>query len=640
MARPDIVKFFGHHGPLAKHLKGFSPRAAQQEMAHAVEKTLKQYGLLVCEAGTGIGKTFAYLIPAILSHKRVIVSTATRALQDQLFHRDLPLLRKTLDFPVKSALLKGRSNYFCFYRFNLACQDNTLSYVDKKQIEWLKRWQEHTQDGDLAGSGLPEDTPLRFKMISTNENCLHYACQDFERCFVRKARELAQEADLVVVNHHLFCADLVLEEDGFGNILPGANAVILDEAHQFFEIASQFFSVTLGSYPLMNLYSDLYDEYSHARKSLAALGAASSALEEAVQMIRAACGLANRRGKWQELSGQQDFLAALDCLRKALTKIIITLNAIEHPDRSIGQHIERTQLFLNRLEMLISPPPGWQESIRWFETSSRHHVHFSLTPMDVASLFRPHLNGEKRAWIFTSATLTVGNSFHHFVYQLGLENATTMRLDSPFDYQRNALLYLPTSLPDPNHISYSKALVETAIPILQVTQGRAFLLFTSHRALQEAAHHLAARISFPIFKQGDMPRHDLLQQFEASGCGVLLGTASFWEGVDVRGSALSCVMIDKLPFATPGDPLLQTRIEIMRQRGENPFMDYQLPQAVITLRQGVGRLIRDISDRGLLVLCDPRLHHKSYGKIFLESLPPFRRTYAFEDIPHFFDSKG
>ena len=631
----SLAYLLGHEGPLVRHVAGFAPRPQQQAMAEAVAQALEERTLLITEAGTGTGKTYAYLVPALLSGKRVIVSTGTRNLQDQLFHRDLPVVRAALGVPVGVALLKGRANYVCRYRLEASLAEGRFrSRAQADELRRIHAWAGRTTRGDIAElADVPEDSPIWPHATSTADNCLGQECPHFSQCHVMKARRAALEADVVVINHHLLFADMALREDGFGELLPGADAFILDEAHQLSEVAANFFGLSLGSRQLLELARDTVLEQRREAGDMAALQEAAQRLEHAVQECRLALGREVRRAAWKEVAGDAAVVRAMSTLDQALAELHTALAPAAPRGKGLDNCWQRSRALLERLRLLMAP--GADDAIHWFETYTQAFT-LSLTPLDVAGTFRTHLDAQPRAWIFTSATLAVGDSFEHFATQLGLQDARTQRLDSPFDYARNALLYIPGALPDPNEASYTEAVMEAALPVLEASRGRAFLLFTSHRALKQVAQRLQGRLAYPLLVQGEAPRNELLERFRAHGNAVLLGTSSFWEGVDVRGEALSCVVIDRLPFAAPGDPLLQARIETLARRGGNPFLDYQLPNAVITLKQGAGRLIRDVDDRGVLVLCDPRLLSKTYGRVFLDSLPPMPLTRRMEDVRAFF----
>ncbi len=629
------VDILGADGPLARHLPGFAPRAPQQAMAEAVAAAMARPEVLVTEAGTGTGKTFAYLVPALLFNNKVIVSTGTKHLQDQLFHRDLPVLRDALKLPVNAALLKGRANYLCLHRLDLAVSDGRLpTRADVADLTKVNRWAGRTRRGDIAEvDDVAEDAAIWPWVTSTADNCLGQECRRFSECFVLKARRAAQEADLVVVNHHLLLADMALKEEGFGELLPGAAAFIIDEAHQLPEVALQFFGTTLSSRQLTELSRDVVTEHAREAGDMADLPRAADILDHAIADTRIALGPTSRRAAWQEAAAQAAVTTALAATGTALARLQDLLREAAVRGAGLNQCWQRSVVLAERLAVFNGP--GQADHVQWFETYTRSFS-LHLTPVEVGETFQNQMSRFKAAWIFTSATLAVGDDFSHFCAHLGLNDAHTARWDSPFDYQRNALLYLPPRMPLPAAPDYTAAVIAAALPVLQASGGRAFLLFTSHRALQEAAQRLRDVLRYPLLVQGTAPRRDLLHRFRELGNAVLLGTSSFWEGVDVRGEALSVVIIDKLPFASPGDPVLQARLDALRRRGGEPFRDAQLPEAVITLKQGVGRLIRDVDDRGVLMLCDPRLSSKSYGKVFLDSLPAMRRTRVLADVQDFF----
>ena len=625
----------GAEGPFAREVPGFVPREVQMAMAEAVAAAIDERHTLIAEAGTGTGKTFAYLVPALLSGKRVIVSTGTKALQDQLFHRDLPRVRSVLGARLSAALLKGRANYLCLHRLEQARTEG--QFASRQQVSDLQRihaWSTSTRHGDRAElAELAEDSPLWPRVTSTTDNCLGSECAFFNDCFVVKARRAAQEADVVVVNHHLLFADLAIKQEGFGEILPGAHAFILDEAHQVPELAGQFFSVSLSARQLAELVRDTIAECGAVTGVLGILQPLTEAITTAVRKLRLAMDGFPGRAALKRIERDAEVEAGIEGLRLALEALVNGLAPHNERSRGLDSVHERAQSALARLNQLMDGSA--RDSVHWYELSAQG---FSLhsTPLDLAQPLRELREQSHAAWIFTSATLSIAGDFTHFARQLGLDDPHTVCLQSPFDYQQQALAYLPAGLPEPNTDTYTERVVEAVIPVLAASQGRAFLLFTSHRALRRAADLLTDRVPWPLFVQGSAPRHQLLEEFRASGNGVLLGAASFWEGVDVAGDALSVVVIDKLPFAAPDDPVLAARLETLREAGLKPFFDWQIPNAVIALKQGAGRLIRDIHDRGVLVLCDPRLTSKGYGRIFLASLPDMPRTTDIGAVQAFF----
>jgi ATP-dependent DNA helicase DinG len=650
-------------GALATQLDAFVPRAAQQRLTGAIADAFEQRDVLLAEAGTGTGKTFAYLVPALLSGLKTIVSTGTRALQDQLYHRDLPRVRDALGVGLKSALLKGRANYLCRYRLEQAKGEPQLlkgAFTSREQVDQFQRvvaWSGRTKFGDMAElSALPEDSPLLPLVTSTVDNCLGSDCPFWDECFVVQARQRAQAADVVVVNHHLLLADLALKQEGFGEILPGAQAFVIDEAHQLPELAANFFGEGFGMRQLQELARDALAECKDVPGALAALQPPVRALEQALRELRAAMEGLPVRGTRERALDKAEVREGFDTLTASLAQLSETLAPLADSAVGLETCAARVGDLAARLARWQGQDDAAAESAKsgagpagagqddagrtaagdvlWYELTQRG-FRCQRTPLDVSGPLREHRERSHAAWVFTSATLAVGGRFDHIAVRLGLDDPHTLLQPSPFDWPRQALCYLPAGLPDPNSRGYGTALIAALWPVLEASQGRAFLLFASHRALREAAETLRDG-PWPLFVQGEAPRATLLQRFRESGNGVLLGAASFREGVDVVGDALSVVVVDKLPFAAPDDPVFEARLEAIRRSGGNPFRDEQLPQAVIALKQGVGRLIRSETDRGVLVLCDPRLTGKPYGRVFLDSLPPFARTRRVQDVQTFF----
>jgi len=632
------AELLGADGPFSETLESFAPRDAQVRMAEAVELNLRQHGSLVVEAGTGIGKTLAYLVPTLLSGARAIVSTGTKTLQDQLFFRDLPLVRETLGLSLRPALLKGRANYLCLHRMDLARSDGRLpSREAVAELHALLDWAARSVDGDLSLAGVvSEDSGLMPLVTSTVDNCLGAECPRFEECFVAGARREAQEADIVVVNHHLLFADMAIKQSGFGEVLPGAEVFIVDEAHQAPETASQFFSTSLSARQIDDLCRDFLAESAGVSGALAVL---RDPLANCLQRIREIQSVVAERmperGSWNLLVSEPALREALQRLDQAVADLADTAGGLRGGGRGLDACLDRLALVQASLDRLDEPPSAGE--VRWFERRGRGFA-LHITPLDVAEVFNAFRETMDASWIFTSATLAVDGDFSHFTSRLGLNDAATLLLDSPFDYQRNARLWLPANLPEPRDPGFLQAVLDETVPLLRASRGRAFLLFTSHRALRQAHELLADRVPWPLFVQGEQPRSLLLEQFRQSGDGVLLGTASFWEGVDVIGDALTLVVIDKLPFATPDDPVIEARSELLRRAGGNPFMQLFLPQAVIALKQGAGRLIRDVNDRGVLVICDPRIRTRGYGRSFLSSLPPMALAADRREVEQFLEA--
>ena len=634
----ELRSFFSSNGALAGILEGYQPRAAQLEMAEAIAKAIAENQNLIAEAGTGTGKTFAYLIPAILSGKKVVISTGTKNLQDQLFNKDLPILRKTLKTPFIAALLKGRSNYVCPHRLQNAL-DSTFGFNKEEAaaLTKIKSWSQRTKSGDITEmTNVNESDPIWYLATSTVENCLGQDCPKYSECFLMKARKKAQECELLVVNHHLLCADWSIRESGFGELLPNAEVVIVDEAHQLAETASNFLGDHVGGKQLIDLANDTLIEYFKDATDLPELRVACENLEHEAKELRLAFGIELKRGDWKDIKSNPKVQAGLDAVKGQLLRLTGQLKLASVKTKELDLCSQSAEALAQQLNDIIDDNSGkW---IRWYET---HRKTFTLsrTPLDVAKEFKAFMQQHKATWIFTSATLSVADKFDHFAKSLGLGEIQSHQWGSPFDYANHSLFYHPKGLPKPDDADFIPAIVEFVIPVLEASGGRAFFLFTSHRALKQAAGLLEYRINYPLLIQGTKPKTQLLEQFKRKGNAVLLGTASFWEGVDVRGEALSCVIIDKLPFASPGDPVLKARLDAITDHGGNPFFEYQLPTAVIALRQGIGRLIRDETDRGVLMVCDPRLLKRAYGQQFLDSVPAMKRTRDIADVRAFFQAE-
>lgn len=614
----NAAELLGAQGPFAHHSPGFAPRSQQQAMAEAVASAIAGRSRLVVEAGTGTGKTYAYLVPALASGRRVVVSTGTKNLQDQLFFRDLPRVRDALGLPVRVSLLKGRANYLCIYRLRKAVMD-PRSRVSRAKLGFVDDWAIRTDSGEV--SELPPtvvDDQLLPLVTSTADNCLGGKCPDFAECHVVKARRAAQAADLVVVNHHLLFADFRLKEEGFG-VLPGADAVIVDEAHQLPELAAQFFGEKVSTRQLSDLARDIAVEVQAFRdmpkltEALDQLALATIELERPFNEVGA-----GRLGL-DDFADRPGVASALGAARTALDECRDTLQAVAERSTGLAHCAGRATTMAAALHHIAGDAgPGL---VRWAESAGRGGA-LHAAPVEPIDGFRRFMAAYPGAWVFTSATLAAGADFQHFTATLGLDDAETLRLDSPFDYAEQARLHVPRGLPDPNDPAYSDAVADTLVPLIEASGGGAFVLCTSYRAMDRIAERLRAALPFPLFVQGEAGKSALIDQFAKAGNGVLVATASFWEGVDVKGAALRLVAIDKLPFNQPGDPVFEARLKLIRERGGNPFIELQLPRAITALRQGVGRLIRDRSDRGMVVLCDPRLRSKGYGRKVVASLPP------------------
>ena len=615
-------------------------------MAEAVAAAIEDCVTLIAEAGTGTGKTFAYLVPALLWGGKVIVSTGTKTLQDQLFRKDIPTVRSALRAPVTVALLKGRANYVC-HEYLKRTQDNgrLSSRQDVVYLRAIARFAKASASGDRAElPEVPEQAPVWNLVTSTRDNCLGAECAHYRECFVMKARRAAQEADVVVVNHHLFFADLVLRDEGITDLLPTANTVIFDEAHQLAETATMFFGETVSTSQLLELARDVLAEgHTHARDAMQWVDAIAP-LEKAARDLRLAFGADVQRMNVNQIAPSSPLFAAIENTQLEL----LALAAIVERQAARAETLEQCWRRATQLSERIACWKGIDAddatpTIRWIEAFA-HSLQLHRTPLSVAEIFNRERDSHARAWIFTSATLAVKNDFEHFAAQLGLSSATAKSWPSPFDYGTQGLLYLPEGLPDPMSPRFTVAVVEAAWPVIRAAGGRTFVLCTTLRAVKAAGELIKARIAadgldFPMLVQGEGSRSELLERFRRAGNAVLVGSQSFWEGVDVRGRALSVVVIDKLPFAPPDDPVLAARLDAISKRGGNPFMDYQLPSAVISLKQGAGRLIRDETDRGVLMICDPRLVTKPYGRRIWQSLPPFRRTRDALVATDFFDRR-
>lgn len=631
----NLESFFSRDGSLSKVIPGYLPRKSQIEMAEAIELAISQNKNLIAEAGTGTGKTFAYLVPAIFSLKKTIISTGTKNLQDQLFNKDLPIVRKAINVPFKSALLKGRANYLCTYRLQNALNSSFgFGKEDAQALSKINSWSKLTNVGDISEiSDVGEGDPIWSQATSNVENCLGQECPDYAKCFLVKARKKAQESEIIVVNHHLLCADWSLRETGFGELLPDAEIVIIDEAHQLSEIASNFLGVSLSGRQLNELAADTLIEYFKDAKDMPELRTACEDLQFEVKDFRLAFGMETRRGDWNDIEQNPKIKAALTSLYSQLERLSEQLELASVRTKGLETCFDRVEELVDLLDSLINNKSGkW---IRWYETHSKSFT-LSKTPLDIAAEFDSFMRQHKASWIFTSATLSVANNFNHFSKGLGLVDTQSESWGSPFDFESQSLFYHPKGLPKPTESDFTEKVVEFALPVLEASQGRAFFLFTSHRALKIAAEILADRIDYPLLVQGTRAKAVLLEQFKEQGNAILLATSSFWEGVDVRGDALCCVIIDKLPFASPGDPVLKARLDAMKEQGKNPFFEHQLPTAVIALRQGVGRLIRDVNDKGVLMVCDPRLLKRAYGQQFLDSVPAMKRTRDIADVNEFY----
>jgi ATP-dependent DNA helicase DinG len=636
-----LIQVFSDQGPLAETISGYRMRQQQLEMALAIEAAIKGNKQLVAEAGTGTGKTFAYLIPALLSGGKVIVSTGTKTLQDQLYTRDLPAVRDALKVPVTVAMLKGRANYVCHFHLERAANEGRfVSREDAGYVHIIRNFMENSSTGDKAElTEVPENATIWPSVTSTRDNCMGQECNYYKDCFVMEARKRALAADVVVVNHHLFFADVMLRDEGVAELLPSANTVIFDEAHQLPEVAGLFFGEDVSTSQLLELARDAEAEYITTAKDCPALQETANKLEKSVRDFRLVFAYEGSRMPVQKALALKNFDTAYAEMQEKLKALTDVLETQAARDPALENCWQRGAALIVQLQRWLGAENA--NLVRWVEVFTQS-VQLHATPLSVAEGFGKQLNAQPRAWIFTSATLAVKSDFSHYINQMGLTNADTGYWSSPFDYDKQALFYAPPDMPDPNSPGYSASVAAAALPVIQASQGRAFVLCTSLRAMREI-HALLKEafeqngIEYPLLMQGESSRTELLERFRKRGNAVLVGSQSFWEGVDVRGEALSCVIIDKLPFAPPDDPVLSARIDKLNAEGKNAFMEYQLPYAVITLKQGAGRLIRDEADRGVLMICDPRLITKPYGRRIWQSLPPFKRTRVLADVLAFFE---
>ena len=705
----ELDEIFAADGLLARQIEGYRSRASQIEMSRAVAAAMQASGrampepamlethtrparrmhsagteitadgaqnadlggldgsenTLIVEAGTGTGKTYAYLVPAMLWGGKVIVSTGTKHLQDQLFQRDIPTVRDALAVPVSVAMLKGRANYLCHYYLQRTADNGRLpSRQETSYLQEIVRFAKITRTGDKAElASVPETAAVWPMVTSTRENCLGQECPHHKDCFVMQARREAQQADIVVVNHHLFFADIMLRDTGMAELLPTANTVIFDEAHQLPETATLFFGETLSTTQFLELARDSVAEgLGHAREAIdwVKLGAT---LERAARDVRLAFKEDSVRLSIGQLADDHPLFPALETLETELNALASALAGQAERAESLGACLRRARELQGVLAGWTTPPTDTErkaadapqassndgraeradpnEKVRWIEVFS-HTVQLHETPLSVAPIFAKQRAGVPRAWIFTSATLSVRGDFTHYAAQMGLNAKRSMTLPSPFDYSSQGLLYVPRNLPQPSSPMFTDAVFDAALPAIEASGGGVFMLCTTLRAVDRISAKLRDTIeargwNYPLLVQGDASRTELLERFRAYGNAILVGSQSFWEGVDVRGDALSLVVIDKLPFAPPDDPVLSARLDALTRKGLSPFAVHQLPQAVITLKQGAGRLIRAETDRGVLMICDTRLVDKPYGRRIWQSLPPFKRTREIEVVREFFE---
>lgn len=702
----DLPTLFSESGPLARAFDGYCKRQEQIEMAQAIQQAIREARTVVLEAGTGVGKTAAYLVPSLLEGGKVIVSTGTKALQDQLYYRDLPAVRDALAVPIKVALLKGRSNYLCWHHLDRANQDATLlsSRQEVRDLGIVNRFIHLTPTGDKAEcTQVPEHATIWARVTSTRETCLGSDCKHHAECFVVKARREAQDADVVVVNHHLFFADLMLREEGVPELLPNAQTIVFDEAHQLPDTATLFFGQSVSTAQLLDLLRDTLATGQAQARDAANWNDVLAPLDRSTRDLRLCFGPQTQRMSQAQLGESHLLFPAVEEVRGALREVREVLDSAADRSPELAQLHRRADELLQRLCAWGGPDNPAEPVLCWVDVGT-HGVQLHRTPISVADVFRRQRLGldaddhdddktadhadalpddpdhaaalealfdkaddklddldelgdlqalmagseaveaapptsteraaatvPRKAWVFTSATLAVRNDFHHFTEALGLEDANCQAWSSPYDYPNQAMLYVPHGLPQPSDPGHTDAVVDAALPLIRANEGRAFLLCTSLRAVARATERLRQLLAdagdpYPVLQQGDAPRPTLLDDFRKAGNAVLVGSHSFWEGIDVKGDALTLVIIDKLPFAPPDDPVLAKRLELLQQQGGNPFMSHQVPQAIISLKQGAGRLIRSERDHGVLMICDTRLIDKPYGRRIWQSLPPMRRS--------------
>ena len=625
-----IEEFFKNSGPLSEIIDNFHEREDQINMAKIVNKTIEEKDSLIVEAGTGIGKTFSYLVPALMNGGKVVISTATKNLQDQLFFNDIPKIREALKISVKVNILKGRGNYICKLRMENTIQEGMFfNKEDAQHLQLIKAFSDNTDSGEVSEiSEIPETSTIWPMVTSTKENCLGQDCEFYKECFLVKARKEALESEVLIVNHHLFFADFVLKDEELSEILPKANTIIFDEAHQIPLVASFFLGQFISSSQISNLIQDCQQGLKKYPDTIKVLDALSTDLQEIIFELKKIVSPFPARLNITNLKNYENFEKTYNSLIEKLELLGITLSKHSEENAELQKLFERSKELNIKFSSWLKKDN--QNNIYWIEVFSRT-VQFNETPISISEQFNKFQEKSDSAWIFTSATLSINGSFDHFVKLLGLEKAMTQYLQSPFNYSENAFLYVPKEIPDSKDELFNLVLVKKALPLLKASKGRAFVLATSLKSMEEIGALLKDElkknvINYPVITQGEGPKSDLLQQFKKHGNAILIGSLSFWEGIDVRGPALSLVIIDKLPFQSPGDPVFESKIKLLSEEGINAFMSMQLPEAIIRLKQGVGRLIRDDHDKGVMVICDKRIIEKSYGIKIWKSLPPFKRT--------------
>jgi len=635
----DLKFIFSDSGPLAAAIDNYRFRPQQLEMAQLVSNTIRDNKVALVEAGTGTGKTCAYLAPALLSGGKVIISTGTRTLQDQLFYRDIPAVRDALNIPVSVALLKGRANYVCHHHLDRSLKEGR--FLEKQEVSYLQtidRFARTSTSGDKNDlPDVPETSPVWSDVTSTRDNCLGSGCKFYDECFVMAARRKALRADTVIVNHHLFFADVWLRDEGISELLPACNTVIFDEAHQLPETASLFFGESLSTGQCLELAKDVLVEVKTSASDFALLPQAAEVLEKTTKSLRLSLGSDVARCTWKTIKDPEHFSRSLGDLEVVLLRLKNLLETQVERSDGLRRCFERSCKILATLKLWTSAAED--NYVRWLDVFTQS-LQLNITPLSIAEIFKNQVEENYRSWIFTSATMSVNGDFNLYREQLGLEDAACVSWESPFDYSKQALLYLPQDMSDPNSSGYVAEVVQASLPVIKANKGRAFCLFTSLRAMREAYELYSEQFKkrnskVQLLLQGAESKTELLRKFRLAPNPVLIGSISFWQGVDVRGDTLSLVIIDKLPFTSPDEPVLAARIKNLQQRGKNAFIEYQLPQAAILLKQGAGRLIRDETDKGILMICDPRLKSKAYGRQIMRSLPKMQVTQELREVKRF-----
>jgi len=634
-----VEGIFGPGGLLESRHPGYEFRASQLAMAEVVDTAFQKHQHAVIEAGTGTGKTLAYLIPAIRSGRRVVISTATKSLQEQLFNKDVPFLQKHFAPNLKAALMKGRNNFLCRQKVHQIEGPAALRGID--EVDWfsqIKDWEKLTETGDRAElTFLPDDAELWHRIDARSDLCTGQKCPEFSRCFITAMHQRAQEADLIIVNHHLFFADLAIRQDDFGSILPEYSAVVFDEAHEIEDVASDYFGRRVSSYQFEELVRD-------TEATLRVLKVEASPLRKHLIRVRERArtffeNFPEREGRFpfgpaERKAFLERHASAFEDLSAAVKRIETELSAITPKPEEILTLARRAAEL--RREFIFLLESEEKSYVYWYERRGKGIV-LTATPIDVSEILREKLFDQFDTVILTSATLAVGGRFDFLKQRLGVLPAKETVLPQEFDFREQALLYIPEAMPDVRHETFAARAAHEIVKLLEISKGRAFCLFTSYAQMRVVHEMVAGRVSFPTFLQGTAPRSTLLERFRTTPNAVLFATASFWQGVDVRGSQLSCVIIDKLPFAVPSDPIVAARVRALQEDGRNPFAEYQVPEAVLALKQGFGRLIRSKTDRGILAILDNRITRMQYGKIFLESLPDYAKTQDIAEVSRFME---